>query len=99
MTDITAAAGVEFLSREAGSAITTAQTAAGTTPKWLRITRAGNVFTSYTSIMVQTWTHWYTKNNCYGKYHLCRMAVTYSRKTDLATGVFSDGIVRNITPP
>jgi len=100
MTDITAAAGVEFLSRDAVSGITTATVAAGTTPKWLRVTRAGNVFTSYSSDNGTTWTQIGTPrtivmaNTIY-----VGMAVTSHANGTLATGVFSDVTVRNITPP
>ncbi|MBF4484961.1 family 16 glycosylhydrolase [Flavobacterium sp. CSZ] len=100
MTDITAAAGVEFLSRDTVSGITTAQTATGTAPKWLRVTRAGNVFTSYTSDNGSTWTQLGTPrtivmaNTIY-----VGMAVTSHANGTLATGVFSDVIVRNSTPP
>lgn len=100
MTDITAAAGVEFLSRDAVSAITTAQTATGTTPKWLRVTRAGNVFTSYTSDNGSTWTPLGTPRTiAMANTIYVGMAVTSHANGTLATGVFSDVIVRNITPP
>jgi beta-glucanase (GH16 family) len=100
MTDITAAAGVEFLSRDAVSGITTAQTATGTTPKWLRVTRAGNVFTSYTSDNGATWTQLGTPRTiAMANTIYVGMAVTSHANGTLATGVFSDVTVRNITPP
>lgn len=100
MTDITAAAGVEFLSRDAVSGITTAQVAAGTTPKWLRVTRAGNVFTSYTSDNGSTWTQLGTPRTiAMANTIYVGMAVTSHANGTLATGVFSDVTVRNITPP
>ncbi|MCV9930169.1 family 16 glycosylhydrolase [Flavobacterium sp. LS1R49] len=98
MTDITAAAGVEFLSRDAVSAQAIAQGAAGTFPKWLRTVRLGNVFTSYSSDNGTTWTQIGTArtivmaNTIY-----VGMAVTSHANGTLATGVFSDVIVRNIT--
>ncbi|MDA6070139.1 family 16 glycosylhydrolase [Flavobacterium sp. AC] len=100
MTDITAAAGVEFLSRDAISGITTAQSATGTTPKWLRVTRAGNVFTSYSSDNGTTWTPIGTPRTiAMASTIYVGMAVTSHANGTLATGVFSDVIVRNITPP
>ncbi len=99
MTTITAAAGVEFLSRDAVSAATIQQGAAGTFPKWLRTVRLGNTFTSYTSDNGTTWTQVGTARTItMGSTIYVGMAVTSHNNGTLATGVFSDVIVRNITP-
>lgn len=99
MTTITAAAGVEFLSRDAVSAATIQQGAAGTFPKWLRTVRSGNTFTSYTSDNGTTWTQVGTARTItMGSTIYVGMAVTSHNNGTLATGVFSDVIVRNITP-
>ncbi|MFH7018421.1 family 16 glycosylhydrolase [Flavobacterium sp. FlaQc-47] len=100
MTNITAAAGVEFLSRDAVSVPTIQQGAAGTFAKWLRITRVGNVFTSYTSDNGTTWTQLGTPRTiAMANTIYVGMAVTSHANGTLSTGVFSDVIVRNITPP
>jgi beta-glucanase (GH16 family) len=98
MTDVSAAAGVEFLSRNAVSGITTADVAAGTAPKWIRIVRSGNVFTSYTSDNGTTWTQLGTpKTITMANTIYVGMAVTSHANGTLGTGVFSDVIVRNLT--
>lgn len=98
MTDITAAAGVEFLTRNAVSGVTAADVAAGTSPKWLRVVRSGNVFTSYTSDNGTTWTQLGTpKTIAMANTIYAGMAVTSHANGTLATGVFSDVTVRNIT--
>ncbi|MNX28774.1 F5/8 type C domain protein [compost metagenome] len=100
MTDVSAAAGVEFLSRDAVSGITTATVATGTAPKWIRIVRSGNVFTSYTSDNGTTWTQLGTpKTIAMANTIYVGMAVTSHANGTLTTGVFSDVIVRNITAP
>ncbi len=99
MTDITAAAGVEFLSRDTVSGTTTADVAAGTAPKWVRIVRSGNVFTSYSSDNGTTWTQLGTpKTIAMASTIYVGMAVTSHANGTLGTGVFSDVTVRNITP-
>jgi len=98
MTDVSAAAGVEFLSRNAVSGITTADVAAGTAPKWIRVVRSGNVFTSYTSDNGTTWTQLGTpKTIAMANTIYVGMAVTSHANGTLGTGVFSDVIVRNLT--
>jgi len=98
MTDITAAAGVEFLTRNAVSGVTAADVAAGTSPKWLRVVRSGNVFTSYTSDNGTTWTQLGTpKTIAMANTIYAGLAVTSHANGTLATGVFSDVTVRNIT--
>ncbi|MCD9577472.1 family 16 glycosylhydrolase [Flavobacterium soyae] len=98
MTDVTPAAGVEFLSRNATSGVTVADVAAGTAPKWVRVVRAGNVFTSYTSDNGTTWTQLGTpKTITMANTIYVGMAVTSHANGTLGTGVFSDVIVRNIT--
>jgi len=98
MTDVSAAAGVEFLSRNAVSGITTADVAAGTAPKWIRVVRSGNVFTSYTSDNGTTWTQLGTpKTITMASTIYVGMAVTSHANGTLGTGVFSDVIVRNLT--
>lgn len=100
MTDVSAAAGIEFLSRDAVSGITTATVVAGTTPKWIRITRSGNVFASYSSDNGTTWTPIGTpKTIAMASTIYVGMAVTSHANGTLATGIFSDVTVRNITPP
>ena len=100
MTTITAAAGVEFLSRDAVSVPTIQQGAAGTFPKWIRTVRTGNVFTSYTSDNGTTWTQIGTARTiAMANTIYVGMAVTSHNNGTLTTGVFSDVIVRNITPP
>ncbi|MDQ6471629.1 family 16 glycosylhydrolase [Flavobacterium sp. LHD-80] len=99
MTDVTPAAGVEFLSRNATSGVTVADVAAGTAPKWVRVVRAGNVFTSYTSDNGTTWTQLGTpKTIAMANTIYVGMAITSHANGTLGTGVFSDVIVRNITP-
>ncbi|WP_035651226.1 family 16 glycosylhydrolase [Flavobacterium sp. ASV13] len=99
MTDVTPAAGVEFLSRNATSGVTVADVAAGTAPKWVRVVRSGNVFTSYTSDNGTTWTQLGTpKTITMANTIYVGMAVTSHANGTLGTGVFSDVIVRNITP-
>ncbi|MBS7254231.1 family 16 glycosylhydrolase [Flavobacterium branchiicola] len=98
MTDITAAAGVEFLARNAVSGTTTADVAAGTAPKWLRLVRSGNVFTSYSSDNGTTWTQLGTpKTMAMANTIYVGMAVTSHANGTLTTGVFSDVTVRTIT--
>lgn len=98
MTDVTPAAGVEFLSRNATSGVTAADAAAGTAPKWVRLVRSGNVFTSYTSDNGTTWTQLGTpKTISMANTIYVGMAVTSHANGTLGTGVFSDVIVRNIT--
>ena len=98
MTDVTPAAGVEFLSRNAASGVTVADVAAGTAPKWVRVVRSGNVFTSYTSDNGTTWTQLGTpKTITMANTIYVGMAVTSHANGTLGTGVFSDVIVRNIT--
>ena len=98
MTDVTPAAGVEFLSRNATSGVTVADVAAGTAPKWVRVVRSGNVFTSYTSDNGTTWTQLGTpKTITMANTIYVGMAVTSHANGTLGTGVFSDVIVRNIT--
>lgn len=98
MTTITAAAGVEFLSRDAVAVPTIQQGAAGTFPKWLRTVRSGNTFTSYTSDNGTTWTQIGTgRTIAMANTIYVGMAVTSHNNGTLTTGVFSDVVVRNIT--
>jgi beta-glucanase (GH16 family) len=98
MTDVSAGAGIEFLSRDTTSGITTAEVVAGTAPKWIRIVRSGNVFTSYSSDNGTTWTQIGTpKTIAMASTVYVGMAVTSHANGTLGTGVFSDVIVRNIT--
>jgi beta-glucanase (GH16 family) len=100
MTAMTAAAGVEFLSRDAVSVPTIQQGAAGTFPKWIRTVRTGNVFTSFLSDNGTTWTQIGTARTvAMANTIYVGMAVTSHNNGTLTTGVFSDVIVRNITPP
>ena len=96
MTDITAAAGVEFVSRDAIGGQSIAAGAAGTTPKWLRMVRSGNVFTSYSSDNGTTWTVIGTPRTiAMANTIYVGLAVTSHANGTLATGVFSDVIVHN----
>ncbi|WP_281232954.1 family 16 glycosylhydrolase [Flavobacterium gelatinilyticum] len=98
MTDASAAAGIEFLSRDTTSGITTAEVTAGAAPKWVRLVRSGNVFTSYSSDNGTTWTQIGTpKTIVMSSTIYAGMAVTSHANGTLTTGVFSDVIVRNIT--
>ncbi|PXY46460.1 family 16 glycosylhydrolase [Flavobacterium hydrophilum] len=100
MTDVTPAAGAEFLSRSAVSGVTVADVATGTAPKWVRIVRSGNIFTSYISDSGTAWTQLGTpKTITMSNTIYVGMAVTSHANGTLGTGVFSDVIVRNITPP
>ena len=100
MTDVSAAAGVEFLSRDVVSGITTATVATGAAPKWIRIVRSGNVFTSYTSDNGATWAQIGTPRTiAMASTIYVGMAVTSHANGTLTTGVFSDVIVRNISVP
>jgi beta-glucanase (GH16 family) len=97
MSAITAAAGVEFLSRDAVAVPTIQQGAPGTFPKWLRTVRTGNVFTSYTSDNGTTWTQIGTARTvAMANTIYVGMAVTSHNNGTLTTGVFSDVIVRNL---
>jgi beta-glucanase (GH16 family) len=97
MTDVTAASGIEFLSRNTTSGQTITAGLAGTAPKWIRLVRIGNVFTSYISDNGTTWTQVGTPrtivmaNTIY-----VGMAVTSRSNGKLTTGVFSDVIVKNL---
>lgn len=98
MTTITAAAGVEFLSRDAVAVPTIQQGAAGAFPKWLRTVRSGNTFTSYTSDNGTTWTQIGTARTiAMANTIYVGMAVTSHNNGTLTTGIFSDVVVRNIT--
>lgn len=98
MTDVSAGAGVEFLTRSAVSGITAADVAAGTAPKWIRVVRSGNTFTSYTSDNGTAWTQLGTpKTIAMASTIYAGLAVTSHNNGTLTTGVFSDVIVRNIT--
>ncbi|MDX6183648.1 family 16 glycosylhydrolase [Flavobacterium sp. Fl-77] len=98
MTDASAGAGIEFLSRNTTAGITIFEGTGGASPKWVRLVRSGNTFTSYSSDNGTTWTQIGTPrtigmaNTIY-----VGMAVTSHANGTLATGVFSDVIVRNIT--
>jgi beta-glucanase (GH16 family) len=100
MTDASAGAGIEFLSRDTTSGATIFEGTGGAAPKWVRLVRSGNVFTSYASDNGTTWTQIGTPrtivmaNTIY-----VGMAVTSHTNGTLTTGVFSDVIVRNITNP
>ncbi|MFB9075954.1 family 16 glycosylhydrolase [Flavobacterium procerum] len=99
MTDVSAAAGIEFLSRDVTSGITTAEVVTGAAPKWVRVVRSGNVFTSYSSDNGTTWTQiGMPKTIAMANTIYVGMAVTSHANGTLATGVFSDVMVRNITP-
>ena len=97
MTDVSAAAGIEFLSRDTTSGQTIFEGVGGTVSKWVRLVRTGNVFTSYTSDNGTTWTQIGTArtivmaNTIY-----VGMAVTSHSNGTLTTGVFSDVIVKNL---
>ncbi|MCP2028282.1 beta-glucanase (GH16 family) [Flavobacterium sp. HSC-32F16] len=98
MTDASAAAGIEFLSRIATSGVTTADVVTGTAPKWVRLVRSGNTFTSYSSDNGTTWTQVGTpKTITMANTIYVGMAVTSHANGTLATGVFSDVMVRNNT--
>ncbi len=99
MTDASAAAGIEFLTRDTTSGITSAEIATGTAPKWVRLVRSGNVFTSYSSDNGTTWTQIGTPRTiAMANTIYVGMAVTSHANGTLTTGVFSDVTVRNITP-
>lgn len=99
MTDASAAAGIEFLTRDTTSGVTTAEVATGTAPKWVRLVRSGNVFTSYSSDNGTTWTQIGTPRTiAMASTIYVGMAVTSHANGTLTTGVFSDVTVRNITP-
>ncbi|TDW47988.1 putative secreted protein (Por secretion system target) [Flavobacterium sp. 270] len=99
MTDASAGAGIEFLSRDTTSGTTIFEGVGGAAPKWVRLVRSGNTFTSYSSDNGTTWTQVGTPrtitmaNTIY-----VGLAVTSHANGTLGTGVFSDVIVRNITP-
>ncbi|WDF66319.1 family 16 glycosylhydrolase [Flavobacterium sp. KACC 22763] len=98
MTDASAAAGIEFLTRDTTSGATTATVTTGAAPKWVRLVRSGNVFTSYASDNGTTWTQVGTpKTIAMANTIYVGMAVTSHANGTLATGVFSDVTVRNIT--
>ncbi|SCY92276.1 Por secretion system C-terminal sorting domain-containing protein [Flavobacterium anhuiense] len=98
MTDASAAAGIEFLTRDTTSGATTATVTTGVAPKWIRLVRSGNVFTSYSSDNGTTWTQVGTpKTIAMASTIYVGMAVTSHVNGTLATGVFSDVTVRNIT--
>lgn len=98
MTDASAAAGIEFLTRDTTSGATTATVTTGAAPKWVRLVRSGNVFTSYASDNGTTWTQVGTpKTIAMASTIYVGMAVTSHANGTLATGVFSDVTVRNIT--
>ncbi|MCV2484517.1 family 16 glycosylhydrolase [Flavobacterium sp. SH_e] len=99
MTDASAAAGIEFLTRDTTSGVTTAEIATGAAPKWIRLVRSGNVFTSYSSDNGTTWTQIGTPRTIsMASTIYVGMAVTSHANGTLTTGVFSDVTVRNITP-
>ncbi|RYJ37595.1 Glycoside hydrolase [Flavobacterium anhuiense] len=98
MTDASAAAGIEFLTRDTTSGATTATVTTGAAPKWVRLVRSGNVFTSYASDNGTTWTQVGTpKTIAMASTIYVGMAVTSHANGTLTTGVFSDVTVRNIT--
>ncbi|MWB94140.1 family 16 glycosylhydrolase [Flavobacterium sp. GA093] len=98
MTDASAGAGIEFLSRDATSGITIFEGLGGAAPKWVRLVRSGNVFTSYASDNGTTWTQIGTPRTiAMANTIYVGMAVTSHANGTLTTGVFSDVIVRNIT--
>lgn len=98
MTDASAAAGIEFLTRDTASGVTTAEVTTGGTPKWVRLVRSGNVFTSYSSDNGTTWTQVGTRRTiAMASTIYVGMAVTSHANGTLTTGVFSNVTVRNIT--
>jgi beta-glucanase (GH16 family) len=98
MTALTAAAGVEFLSRDAVGGLTIQAGAAVTAPKWVRITRVGNVFTSYYSDNGTAWTQLGTPRTVtMASAIYVGMAVTSHNNGTLTTSVFSDVVVKPIT--
>lgn len=97
MANVTAAAGLEFLSRDAVSVPTIQQGATGTSPKWLRITRVGNVFTSYSSDNGTTWALIGTPRTITMPTTIyAGIAVTSHGNGTLSTAVLSDVTVKKI---
>ncbi|PKB18753.1 family 16 glycosylhydrolase [Flavobacterium sp. 5] len=97
MTDASAGAGIEFLSRDATSGATIFEGVGGAAPKWVRIVRSGNVFTSYSSDNGMTWTQIGTPRTiAMANTIYVGLAVTSHANGTLGTGVFSDVVVRNI---
>ncbi|MEN2398900.1 family 16 glycosylhydrolase [Flavobacterium sp. MC2016-06] len=99
MADASAGAGIEFLSRDTTSGTTIFEGVGGAAPKWVRLLRTGNVFTSYSSDNGTTWTQvGAARTIAMGTTIYAGLAVTSHANGTLGTGVFSDVIVRNITP-
>ncbi|MDX6191746.1 family 16 glycosylhydrolase [Flavobacterium sp. Fl-318] len=99
MTDASAGAGIEFLSRDTTSGTTIFEGVGGAAPKWVRLVRLGNVFTSYTSDNGTTWTQIGTARTiAMANTIYVGMAVTSHANGTLGTGIFSDVLVRNIVP-
>ncbi|KLT69322.1 family 16 glycosylhydrolase [Flavobacterium sp. ABG] len=99
MTDASAGAGIEFLSRETTSGTTIFEGVGGAAPKWVRLVRLGNVFTSYTSDNGTTWNQIGTARTiAMANTIYVGMAVTSHANGTLGTGIFSDVLVRNIVP-
>lgn len=102
MTNVTPTAGVEFLRRSTTSGTTAATVVGGiAAPRWIRMVRSGNTFTSYQSANGTTWTQIGSPttitmaNTIY-----VGLAVTSHVTGTLTTGVFDNvSVVTGSTPP
>jgi beta-glucanase (GH16 family) len=101
MTNVTPTAGAEFLSRNATGGTTVAAVTAGVAaPRWVRLVRNGNVFTSFQSANGTTW----TQIGCPVTIAMTStvyvgMAVTSHVVGTLTTSVFDNVTVQNVTAP
>ncbi|MEN2413137.1 family 16 glycosylhydrolase [Flavobacterium mesophilum] len=99
MTDASPGAGIEFLSRDTTSGTTVFEGVGGVAPKWVRLVRSGNVFTSYSSDNGTTWTQiGSARTIAMASTIYVGMAVTSHANGTLTTGVFSDVTVKTIAP-
>ena len=99
LAGMTPTSGAEFVRRLTAGGTTTSNQAAGfAAPYWVRLTRAGNVFTAYRSPDGIAWTSLGTETIAMPSATRVGLAVTSHNNTVLTTGVFNEVSVLPGTP-
>ena len=99
LAGMTPTSGAEFVRRLTAGGTTTSNQAAGfAAPYWVRLTRAGNVFTAYRSPDGIAWTSLGTETIAMPAATRVGLAVTSHNNTVLATGAFNEVSVLPGTP-
>jgi hypothetical protein len=87
-TAVTAASGLAFQRRTAPGALSLSTPVSGSAPRWVRIRRVGNVFTSSISPDGRTWTQVGSETIAMGATTYIGLAVTSHNNAALSTAVF-----------